>query len=260
MSPGSKNILFLISVELLENPSCFCFPSSSSLAVISRSKYISNLCCYKWCPLGAIRVQSFKRVMMNRKIEPYMFQCCIKLFLNQSQPNVKKETNRQIHSRKLRSNLFQLDLKLNSNMLLYWLFSQHFFSWSCSFQKSFFSTCVLKCECDSKWGHFTRNQQNFFALLTGSWWWFEDGKCDWQMVGEEPFSLPVFTLLSDCERLSARLIDTNVPQQDIFLHWWLFLAIPVSSVLLHPWFSFIGRLFVSPPTPIPLSIFWVTVI
>lgn len=29
--------------------------------------------------------------------------------------------------------------------------------------------------------------------------------------------LSVFALLPDCEQLSARLIDTNVPEQDIFL-------------------------------------------
>lgn len=107
------------------------------------------------------------------------------------------------------------------------------------------------------------SQEANLASLPSSlecWWWFEDGKCDWQMVRVE-LCLSVFALLHDCEQLSARLIDTNVPEQDIFLHWWLFPTILVSSVLFYPWFSLIERLFVSdslPPPPL-LSIFWLTV-
>lgn len=144
-------------------------------------------------------------------------------------------------------------------MQFYWSFVQYFYTLFhlklfISKILDFSRVCLKMWICDFKWGHFTRNQQNFFVRLTECWWWFEDGKCDWQMVRVEPFCLSVFTLLSDCEQLCARLIDTNVPEQDIFLHWWLFPAILVSSGLFYPRFSFIERLFVSDFSPPPLHI------
>lgn len=68
----SRSVLSCLNIHVVS-----AFPSSFCPPAVSKSWYLPNRCCYKGCPLGAIRVQSFKQPMMKRKIEPWMFPCCI---------------------------------------------------------------------------------------------------------------------------------------------------------------------------------------